>query len=192
MIDSLEGTLTSKTPAEVTVQVSGLGYRAHVPLSTFSALPVVGDPVRLLTHLYVREDQIKLYGFASEAERELFLMLLGVNRVGPAVAIQVLSSCPVEEFRRLVGAGDVAKLSSMVKGVGKKTAQRLVLELKGELAMEQEDREVEAGGATADVVKALISLGETPANARKLVRHAVKRLGPDADEEALMREVLSG
>lgn len=192
MIDRLEGTLLSKTPAAVTVDVGGVGFLAHIPLSTFGALPPRGEKVRLFTHLYVREDQLKLYGFATEQERELFQMLIEVNRVGPAVAVQVLSSCPVADFKRYVSSGDVKTLASMVKGVGKKTAQRLVLELKGELAEPEEEGALPAGGAAADVVKALVSLGETQSRARKMVRRAVKKLGADAGEEVLMREVLSG
>jgi len=118
MIDSLQGTLTSKSPAAVTIEVRGVGYLVQVPLSTFSAIPEPGARVRLLTYLYHREDQLKLYGFATEAERELFLALVGVNRIGPAIALQVLGSCAVDDFRRYVLAGDVTALARLVKGIG--------------------------------------------------------------------------
>lgn len=192
MIDSLEGVLASKTPAAVTLVVGGVGFQVHVPLSTYSALPEPGARVRLLTHLYFREDQLRLYGFATEPERRLFLSLVGVNRVGPGVAIQVLSSCSVDEFTRYVMAGDVTALTRLVKGVGKKTAQRLVLELKGELVESADaDGAPLAGLAAEDAVTALVKLGESPATARKAVRRALKKLGPDADVESVVRQILS-
>ena len=115
-----------------------------------------------------------------------------MNRVGPAVALGVLSSCSVEDFSRYVMAGDVTALSKLVKGVGKKTAQRLVLELRGELAEPPEEADAPAESAAAqDVLKALVSLGESPTVARKAVRTALKKLGADADVEALMHQVLT-
>ena len=192
MIDSLHGTLASKTPAAVTIEVGGVGYLVQIPLSTFSALPEPGRCVRLLTHLYHREDQLKLYGFATEPERRLFLSLVGVNRVGPAIAMQVLSSCAVEDFSRYVIAGDVASLARLVKGIGKKTAQRLVLELRGELVESEAEAQVTAGSrAASDAIKALIALGESPAEARRAVKKALEKLGPDADQEVLVREALA-
>jgi len=192
MIDSLAGTLASKDPGAVVVEVAGVGFEVIVPLSTFSAMPAKGERVRLHTHLHVREDQLKLFGFATETERHLFRMLIGVNRIGPTVAMQVLSGCPVEDFTRLVMAGDVNALASLVRGIGKKTAQRLVLELRGELAEEGAQQEFAAENpAASDVVKALVSLGSSPSEARKSVERALQKLGPDADEEALMREALS-
>jgi Holliday junction DNA helicase RuvA len=192
MIDSLEGRLASKTPTTATVEVGGLGYLVHIPLSTFAAIAEPGERVRLFTHLRVSEDELKLYGFATEVERDLFLTLLGVNRVGPAVAMKVLSSCSVQDFFRYVQAGDVKALATLVKGVGKKTAQRLILELKGELAeAEGEEALAEESPVATVAIKALISLGETPSDARKAVKAALERLGPNVDQETLMREVLS-
>ena len=193
MIDSLEGLLTSKTPAAATVEVGGVGYLAYIPLSTFTALPEVGQRVRLLTHLQVSDDQLKLHGFATGEERKLFLALVGVNRVGPAVAMKVLSSCSTEDFARYVQAGDVEALATLVKGVGKKTAQRLVLELKGELVEARDDAQLLAQSpVAAGVIQALLSLGEDPSQAREAVKKALGKLGPDVDEETLMRHVLSG
>jgi Holliday junction DNA helicase RuvA len=192
MIESLEGTLTSKNPTMLTVEVGGVGFLVQVPLSTSAVMPEPGRRVRLLTHLHVREDQLRLFGFATETERRLFLMLIGVNRVGPAVALHALSSCSVEDFTRYVMAGDVEALATLVRGVGKKTAQRLVLELRGELAQLEAEPADALSPAAADAVKGLVSLGESPASARKAVQKAVKKLGPDAGAEALMREALSG
>ncbi len=193
MIDSLEGPLIWKSPAAIKVAVGGVGFLVQIPLSTFGAMPEAGSRVRLLTHLYVREDQFKLFGFATEAERGLFQMLVGVNRVGPGVAIQVLSSCSVDDFTRYIEAGDVKALTALVKGVGKKTAQRLILELRGELVEAGQEAELAAlSPAASDVVKALVSLGESPSKARKTVRRALDRLGADVDQETLVREALSG
>jgi len=192
MIDSLEGLLVSKTPAAVTVEVGGVGFLVQIPLSTFVSLPDPGQRVRLLTHLGLREDQVRLYGFATEQERHLFQSLIRVNRVGPGVAMKVLGSSSVGEFVGYVRAGDAVALSKLVKGVGKKTAQRLILELKGELA---EPEEAAAGPEQSavfqDVVKAMVSLGESPASARKLAQKALKKLGPDADVGSLMQQALS-
>lgn len=193
MIDFVEGKLASKDPDGVTVSVGGVGFYAHVPGSTYAAMPALGESVQLLTYLYVREDQLTLYGFATEAERRLFKRLLEVNRVGPSVAMQVLSSCSVNDFRRFVSSGDVKSLASMVKGVGKKTAQRLILELKGELAEPEE----EGGGeltspVAANAVKALVELGVGMEGARKQVKEKMKELGPDVDEATLIQEVFSG
>lgn len=192
MIDFLQGTLASKDPEAVTINVSGVGYRALVPVSTYAEMPREGDTAQLLTHLYVREDQLTLYGFATEDERSLFRCLLDVNRVGPAVAMQVLSSCPVEDFRRLISSGDIKALANMVKGVGKKTAQRLVLELEGELA-EPEDEQSKplSSPAAATAIKALVELGVGMDDARQQVEEKMKELGPDVDESTLINEVFS-
>jgi Holliday junction DNA helicase RuvA len=192
MIDFLEGTLASKSPEAVTVSVGGVGFRAMVPVSTYGEMPRTGQKVHLLTYLYVREDQLTLYGFATESERALFIRLLGVNRVGPSVAMQVLSSCQVEDFRRLVSSGDVKSLASMVKGVGKKTAQRLILELKGELAEpEGEGTGAVSSPAAANAVKALVQLGVGLQNARHQVQEKMEELGKDVDEATLINAIFS-
>jgi len=194
MIDSLEGTLTSKSPGVIVIEVTGIGFAVHVPLSTFSALPETGCKARILTYTDVdmRLGQPRLFGFATEAERKLFRALMGVSGVGPLKAMHMLSGCAVDDFIRYVMAGDVHALTTLVKGVGKKTAQRLVLELKGELVEEGTQQEFAASHpAAADVVKALVSLGTSAADARKSVEKAIRKLGPGADQEALMREALS-
>jgi Holliday junction DNA helicase RuvA len=192
MIDTVEGKLVTKTPARITVNFGGIGFAIHIPLSTFSTLPDVGEEVKLYTYLYVREDILKLYGFASTGERQLFNVLMNVNRIGPSLALQVLSSCSVEKFKDLVARGDVRALSSMVKGVGKKTAQRMILELKGELAdMEAEDALSAEGTSATDALKALIEIGVDWSYARDAVQAAVKKLGPDATPDALVNEALT-
>lgn len=190
MIKSIKGTLVSKEPTRATVQIGGIALELSVPVSTYCVLPETPGPVSLFTYLHVREDMLKLFGFATEAECDLFTLLIGVNKVGPAVALQVLSSCSVEDFRRMVAGGDVASLSSMVKGVGKKTAERMVLELKDKIGgFSAEDAVLQQSQASPDAVKALVELGSTPSAARKEVREAIKQTGADAPVDVILRTV---
>lgn len=192
MIDFLHGRLVDKGPAGVTVQVAGIGLRVSVPFSTFEALPPEGSEVRLHTHLHVREDELSLYGFASEAERALFRMLLGVSRIGPMVALRVLSGCRPEDFKRYVLDGDADALQSLVKGIGAKTAKRLVLELQGPIEDLPVAAEAPAAGVARDAVQALMALGESRSAAERAVRAAVEKLGGDADLQQIVEEALSG
>jgi len=192
MIEFIEGVLFAKTPAAATIRVGGVGYQIRIPVSTYDALPQPGRETRLLTHLQVREDEIALYGFASEPERELFRMLLGVNQVGPRLALNILSSCPVATFKQYVTSRDAESLAALIKGVGKKTAGRLIVELLPEI----EELGVAAVSplqtqAAMDAVKALISLGEKRSVAQQVVRAALEKLGPDADQQAIMRAALA-
>lgn len=193
MIDFLHGRLVEKSPAAVTVQVGGVGFRVNVPFSTFEALPPEGAEVQLCAHLHVREDELSLYGFASTPERTLFRMLLGVSRIGPMVALRVLSGCRPEDFKRYVLDGDADSLQSLVKGIGAKTARRLIVELQGpieELAVETEAGDV--ASTVRDAVQALVALGESRAAAERAVRAAVDELGADADLQQIVEEALSG
>ncbi|KPK62651.1 MAG: hypothetical protein AMK73_05795 [Planctomycetes bacterium SM23_32] len=192
MIEFLQGILAAKTPATATVQVAGVGFQAQIPLSTYEALPREGRQVRLLTHLHLRDDGLSLYAFATEQERELFRMLLGVSQIGPAVALRVLSSCRPAEFKRYILDEDTDALASMVKGIGAKTARRLVAELQGAV----KELPVAAAASTAsqnvrDAVQALMALGESRAGAERAVRAAVERLGPDADRQKLVEAALA-
>jgi len=192
MIEFLDGELVAKSPEAATVQVGGVGYRVLVPLSTYDALPREGKRVRLLTHLQVREDGFGLFGFATEVERRLFRLLLAVNGISAAIALRVLSSCSVPEFKRLILDEEADVLSHMIKGVGSKTARRMVLELQKPI----EDLEVQAAQSAAgqvarDVVQALVALGESRADAERAVREALAKLGADADHQQLLQEALS-
>ncbi len=190
MIQSVEGTLTCKEPTLLTVQVGGVGLAINIPLSTYSALPDPATPVQLFTYLYIREDQLKLYGFATEAECELFTTLIGVNKIGPAVALQVLSSCEVGEFRRMVANGDITTLASMVKGVGKKTAERMVVELKDKIGdFAPEDSVLRDAPVAPDAVKALMQLGSTASDARKEVSKAIEKTGSEVTVDTILRTV---
>ncbi|MGD2174009.1 MAG: Holliday junction branch migration protein RuvA [Candidatus Brocadiaceae bacterium] len=192
MIDFLQGELAAKSPDAVTLRVSGVGFRIGIPLSTYEALPSEGSQARLLTYLHVREDQLSLYGFSEPTERELFMMLLAVSQVGPAVALRVLSSCTVAQFKRFILDEDVDSLKTLVKGIGEKTAKRLIVELQGpvrELAVEPSAPVTTQ--VARDAIQALIALGESPAEAERAVLAALEQLGPDVDRQRLVQESLS-
>jgi Holliday junction DNA helicase RuvA len=129
MISTLQGTLLSKTPTELVIDVGGVGYGVQIPLSTFEATGDVGSTVKLHTHLHVREDVLQLYGFASVQERTVFRMLVSVSGVGPRMAQGILSGSSVSEFKSHITQGDFSALTA-IPGVGKKMAERLIVELR--------------------------------------------------------------
>ena len=159
MIGRLSGVIAEKTPPLVVIDVAGVGYEVDVPMSTFYNLPGAGEKVTLLTHLVVREDAQLLYGFGSSGEREAFRQLIKISGVGPRTALSVLSGMSVADIAQAVTAQDAGRLVK-VPGIGKKTAERLLLELKGKLGP---DLGVAAGGATSDaqgdILQALVALG---------------------------------
>ncbi len=193
MYHHLSGKLVSKAPALVVVDCAGVGYEMTVPLSTYEKLPVEGAPVRLLTHLVVREDAHRLFGFLTAEERELFRLLIGVNGIGPMLATAVLSGTSVETVKQAVMSGDAAMLRK-IRGIGAKTAERMVLELKGPIS--RMGVRLGAGavgggdGGALDAVAGLVSLGFARARAEESVALARKRLGADASVESLVREAL--
>ena len=159
MIGRLHGKLIEKTPPQVLVDVGGVGYEVDVPMSTFCNLPAEGSEITLLTHFIVREDAQLLYGFATAAERQTFRALIRISGVGPRIALAVLSGMSTQDLADAVEQGN-ATLLTRVPGIGKKTADRLVLELKGKLAG---NAFAPAGGAAsaaqADILSALMALG---------------------------------
>jgi len=180
VINSLRGRLESALPTRIVVDVSGVGYQVFVPLSSFDRLPPVGADVRILTQLVVREDAHELYGFMSEAERDLFRLLVQhVSGVGPKIALAVLSGMSVATFKAAVVNADVAALTK-ISGLGKKTAERIVVELKDKLgvaaAWEAASDEHGPGAQERgfhDAVLALISLGYKQVDAHKALRRAL-------------------
>ena len=134
MYDHIEGELVFKSPAQAVIAAGGVGYRFSIPISTFAALPERGR-AKLLTYLHVREDVLKLFGFASEKERKLFVRLIGVSGIGPGTAMAILNGLSVDEFRRAVAAEEVSTLCG-VKGIGRKTAERVIVELRREMERE--------------------------------------------------------
>lgn len=176
MIGRLSGTLTHKDPPQVMVDVQGVGYDVDVPMSTFYDLPALGERVTLLTHLVVREDAHLLYGFLTGSERESFRQLIRISGVGPRTALALLSGLSVRDLAQAVAMQEPGRLTK-VPGIGKKTAERLLLELKGklgpELAANSAEPIVEAG---TDVLRALVALGYSDKEART----AIRGLTPDA------------
>jgi Holliday junction DNA helicase RuvA len=193
LIHHLEGILEEKLPGRVVVDVEGVGFEVHVPDATWREAGVPGGRLRVLTHLVVREDSWTLYGFRREDERGLFRLLLEVQGVGPRVALAVLSGLPADRLRRAIGEGDVATLTT-VPGVGKKTAQRIVVDLKDKLAAFAEERDAGAAspaGEGDDAVDALVALGYPRHVAREAVRTArAGRTGPEAPLEEVVRDAL--
>jgi len=195
MIAFLEGTLESKNPAQVVLNVNGVGYELLIPLSTYDKLPKPGKNVHILTHFHVREDAQTLYGFSSPAERELFQLLLSVSKIGPKIALSVLSGLAAGELKRAVVEGDKKRLSS-ISGVGTKMAERMILELRDKLS-EGEALEAVAGEDTPgdirsrDAVLALVALGYKQQDARKMLLAVDAGDEPDLGVEDLVRKALS-
>ncbi|HNQ87933.1 MAG TPA: Holliday junction branch migration protein RuvA [Verrucomicrobiota bacterium] len=197
MITFVQGTLVEALPTQVTVDVHGVGYEVLIPLSAFDRLPPVGSAVKLLTHLAVREDAQTLYGFLTPPERDLFRMLIHtVSGIGPKTALNVLSGMTPTAFRGAVAAGDVKALSR-ISGVGKKTAERIVVELRDKVgAAGAWEASSAARGASPeqerfnDAVLALIALDLKPPQAHEAARAAQAVLGPQATVEELVRAAL--
>jgi len=158
MIGKLTGTLSDKNPPQVVVDCGGVGYEVHVPMSTFYNLPAAGEKVSLLTHFVVREDAQILYGFGSPGEREAFRQLIKISGVGPRTALSVLSGMSVAELAQAVTLQEAGRLVK-VPGIGKKTAERLLLELKGKLGADIGLPTSVASDAQADILQALLALG---------------------------------
>lgn len=161
MIAQLRGTLLEKHPNQVLVDVGGVGYLVHIPLSTYSALGDLHDQVTLLIHTHMREDGISLYGFLTSRERQCFELLIAASGVGPVLAMKILSGMSVEEMVPAIRRGDIASLTR-IPGVGKKTAERIVLELRDKLAAvetHQPARPISPAGPVEDVISALMNLG---------------------------------
>lgn len=158
MIGKLTGTLSDKNPPQVLVDCNGVGYEVHVPMSTFYNLPGLGDKVSLLTHFVVREDAQILYGFGTAAEREAFRQLIKISGVGPRTALSVLSGMSVAELAQAVTLQEGGRIIK-VPGIGKKTAERLLLELKGKLGADMGAHVSLANDAQVDILQALLALG---------------------------------
>jgi Holliday junction DNA helicase RuvA len=178
MIGRLQGTLADKNPPQVLVDCNGVGYEVDVPMSTFYNLPGVGEKVALLTHFVVREDAQVLFGFGTASEREAFRQLIRISGVGPRTALSVLSGMSVAEIGQAVTAQDASRLVK-VPGIGKKTAERLLLELKGKIGA---DLGAPAGGAAAsdaqaDILQALVALGYSDKEAQASLKSLPKDVG---------------
>ena len=199
MIAALRGVLVAKMPTTALIQVGGVTMRVLISVSCFETLPAVGKEVSLLTHLHVREDALQLYGFADEVERAMFEHLTSVSGIGSRVAVGILSGATASRVREAIETGDADFLMTL-PGVGRKLAQRIVVELREKLApgaVSAPGAPPGAGtpgalspGQAGDAAAALISLGFTRPAAQSAVQAALKELGSDATVEALVRKAL--
>jgi Holliday junction DNA helicase RuvA len=176
MIGKLTGILSDKNPPQVLVDCGGVGYEVQVPMSTFYNLPASGEKVSLLTHFVVREDAQILYGFATEAERAAFRELIKISGVGPRTALSVLSGMSVSELSQAVTTQESGRLIK-VPGIGKKTAERLLLELKGKLGADIGLPASVANDAQADILQALLALGYSDKEAAAALKALPKEVG---------------
>jgi Holliday junction DNA helicase RuvA len=192
MIAQLRGTLSDKRPNQLIVEVGGVGYLVNIPLSTFYALGGLREEVVLLVHTHVREDSLALYGFLTAREKHLFEMLLSASGVGPTLALKILSGMSADELAPAIREGDIARLTR-IPGVGKKTAERMVVELRDKLAASEKDSltpnaSAGRGGVSGDVVSALLNLGYDSRAAEAAVERAGRE--GEASFEALLRAAL--
>jgi Holliday junction DNA helicase RuvA len=201
MITSIQGTLTAATPLHAIIELNGFGYEVHVPVTTAERLPLPGASVRLHTLVIYREDAQTLYGFSTPAERDFFrLMIENVTGVGPKMALTIMSRLSLPSLESAIRVGDIATLAKC-PGIGKKTAERLVVELKskvggagdaGATAARTEGNAASSATAHRDAVSALTALGYRTADADSAVRRAALALGPAATTETLIKKALNG
>lgn len=194
MISYIKGTLVEKAPARVVIESHGIGYEILAPLSSYDALGEVGSEVLVYTHFHVREDSHTLFGFATTKERKLFQMLISVSGIGPRSALTILSGVSVDDFCEAVVREEVSFLTA-ISGVGKKTAQRLIVELKSRIADEEVTIGVGAGrlspkDSMAEAIQALTALGFKRPTARKAVEKCISESERELDLEELIRGAL--
>ena len=193
MISYLQGTLVWKAPTQLVLDVGGIGYSIHIPLSSYQKIGEVGTSVKILTHLSVKENDLELFGFATAEEKELFETLIAVSGIGPRLAQAILSGISVEEFHRAIIGGNMGALTA-IPGIGKKTAQRLLFELKGRLQIEQEKLSAQTPGMekseTEKAVLALISLGYKRPAAEEAVAEVMRKESAELPLEEMIKKAL--
>jgi len=190
MIGSLRGKLIDKRPNQILLDVGGVGYQVQIPLSTFAVLGALRDETTLLIHTHVREDQFSLYGFLTAREKHCFELLISASGVGPSLALKILSGMGIEDLIPAIRDGDVARLV-LIPGVGKKTAERIVVELRDKLAAVDIREPGKPGGRSqpeSDVASALVNLGYDVRSVERAVEKA--RAGAGGDFEKLLRASL--
>ncbi len=198
MIDFIRGTLVNKEISSVSVEAHGVGYAVSIPLSTYEKLPLPGESVFLNIHYHVREDAHKLYGFFTKEERELFRLLIGISKIGPKVALNILSGISANDLISCVNASDPARLEK-IPGVGAKTASRLLIELKGKVGKSStttQARSIQTGGNTfirgkrEEVFAAMVSLGYNDKQVEKALCRVEETLSGDTAVEEWIRKAL--
>lgn len=198
MIAFVEGVLEEKEPTRVVILAGGIGYEVFIPLSSYDRLPPLRQTLRLLTVPVIREDAHLLYGFLTAEERETFLQLTAISGIGPKLALAVLSGLSVRELRAAVARSDFKRLSG-ITGIGRKTAERIVLELRDKLG-KGDQLEALAGPAQPpavaaklrDALQALVSLGHKQTEAQRLIQQVAAEVTPETPLEDILRRVLSG
>ena len=195
MIALVRGALAYKSIDHVIIDVGGVGYRLFIPLSTFYSIPETGE-ISLFTHTHVREDTLMLYGFLTLEEKDLFVTLIGISGIGPKLAVNILSHIPAGDLKRAIATGDLKRLSGL-PGIGKKTAERLVLELKDKIGpvsgLPDESGQISAAGTSSgdlvnDVISALVNLGYKENQARKVLE--TLELAPGLTTEEALKGAL--
>jgi Holliday junction DNA helicase RuvA len=192
MIGRLKGIVAGKTPEGVLLDVGGVGYDLSVPLGTLASLPAMGQPATLFVHTHVREDELRLFGFESERDRSAFRTMLKISGVGPKLALAVLGALSGDDLSRVVGQGDVRRLSA-IPGIGKKTAERMILELSGKL-VQNSGGDSATGGTGGSVFGqlggALVNLGFKPAQVDRVLDELRKESSEQDGFEVLLRSAL--
>ena len=196
MITFLEGKLDEKQLGRVVMNLGGLGYEVSIPLSSYDRLPPEGETCRILTHHHITEADQRLFGFCTEDEREMFSRLLTISGIGPKLAISVLSGLPVRELKSALINGDIKRISS-ISGIGKKTAERIVVELRDKFSQGEQldafaaDEGLPGDHRLRDAALALGALGHKPDDAAKMVKSVAKQLKPESTVEDLIRMALT-
>jgi len=196
MIGQLRGTLLRKKPNLVLLDVHGVGYEVFIPLTSFYELPDEGSEVLLNVHTHVREDALALFGFCSQREKDFFVKLISISGIGPKLAVSILSGAKVEELAQAIAEGNLARLTA-IPGVGRKTAERVILELKNQITPFLLPEQARAAGAPAgadalqeDILSALVNLGYPLAGAEKALAAALRSGNVERSFEGLLRHTL--
>ena len=195
-MDSITGKLFAKSPTEAIVDINGIRFRVHISISTYESLPLVGNPVELLTHLHVKEDILDLFGFKDSSERNLFINLNTITGIGPRSAMNILSGTNPNEFKNRIVSGDVQSLT-VIPGIGPKTAKRIIVELKEKFASDFDGKdelgfmESDRSSSVKDAVNALLSLGYKPAQINKTIKDLEKAGDLSGGLEEIIRKALA-
>ncbi len=195
-MDSITGKLFAKSPTEAIVDINGIRFRIHISISTYESLPLVGNPVELLTHLHVKEDILDLFGFKDSSERDLFINLNTITGIGPRSAMNILSGTNPDEFKNRIVSGDVQSLT-IIPGIGPKTAKRIIVELKEKFASDFDGKdelgfmESDRSSSVKDAVNALLSLGYKPAQINKTIKDLDKAGDLSGGLEEIIRKALA-
>ena len=194
MISYLRGKIAFKAPTQAVIDVGGVGYGISISLVTYDQLPIIGEEVLLFTHMHVREDRMELFAFADEGEREVFEMLIGVSGIGPSLALTILSGMSLRDLQEAIVHERVSELTG-IKGIGKRTAERLVIDLRDKVSLSADISEIETQDETDSAISeeaamALMALGMTQSEARQAVRKAIERDGSDLTVQQLIKFAL--